>query len=93
MQAIGTGEIPAETETLTETDKLNEYIMTSLRTNWGLDVNKLGSIAAGSANQLQLATRDYLDKGWIQQNNDIITLTPTGKLYADNIAAGLFFED
>jgi len=93
MQAIGTGEIPAETETLTETDKLNEYIMTSLRTSWGLDVNKLGSIAAGSAAQLQLAARDYLDKGWIQQDNDIITLTQTGKLYADNIAAGLFFDD
>src|ERR1700712_1599535 len=36
MQAIEKKTIPAEIEVLTEENRLNEYIMTSLRTQWGL---------------------------------------------------------
>ena len=91
MEALGVGKIPSELETLTETDRLNEYIMTSLRTTWGLDLDRLNTIAAGTKNMLNIAAREYFEKGWIQKNNQIITLTQTGKLYADTIAAGLFF--
>jgi len=91
MQAIETGKISAETELLTEANRLNEYIMTSLRTMWGLDLDKLNSIAAASAIELVLAARRFFDKGWIEQKDNVIYLTQTGKLYADNIASGLFF--
>jgi oxygen-independent coproporphyrinogen-3 oxidase len=91
IQALENGEIPAETEVLTETDRLNEYIMTSLRTIWGLDLDKLNLIAAASANQLTIAAQRYFENGWLQQNKAIISLTQTGKLYADNISSGLFF--
>lgn len=91
MQEIESGKLPAETEVLTEENRLNEYIMTSIRTMWGLDTNKLNAIAKGAADQLQIAARSYFDKEWIIQKDDTIYLTPTGKLYADNIAAGLFF--
>ncbi|MDB5008100.1 MAG: coproporphyrinogen oxidase [Mucilaginibacter sp.] len=91
IQALEKAEIPAETELLTETNRLNEYIMTSLRTVWGLDLNKLYSIAAGSPAQLLIAARRYFENEWIQQKDDIIYLTQTGKLYADHIASELFF--
>ena len=91
MQALEAGKIPAETEMLTETDRLNEYIMTSLRTIWGLDLNKLNSISAASSDHLLLDARPYFDNQWIEQKDGIIYLTQTGKLYADNIASGLFF--
>jgi oxygen-independent coproporphyrinogen III oxidase len=91
VQSIIKNDIPAETEILTETDRLNEYIMTSLRTIWGLDLDRLNSIAAASANQLLLAAEEYFDRGWITQKDKTIYLTPTGKLYADQVAAGLFF--
>ncbi len=91
IQAIDTGEIPAEMELLTEADRLNEYIMTSLRTMWGLDLNKLNAIAPASSGQLLIAARRFFDNQWIEQKGDIIYLTPMGKLYADNIASGLFF--
>jgi len=91
IQTLEKAEIPAETELLTETDRLNEYIMTSLRTMWGLDLDKLNLIAAGSSNELKTAARRYMDSGWIEQKEEIIYLTQTGKLYADAIAAGLFF--
>jgi len=91
IQALETGNIPAETELLTETNRLNEYIMTSLRTMWGLDLNKLNAIAAASANQLLIEAGPFFDKEWISKKDDIIYLTPTGKLYADHIASELFF--
>jgi oxygen-independent coproporphyrinogen-3 oxidase len=90
-KAITTGKIPAETETLTEENRLNEYVMTSIRTMWGLDLNRLNAIAKGSADQLMTNTDEYFDKEWITQKDNHLFLTPTGKLYADHIAAGLFF--
>ena len=93
IQAIDTGDIPAETELLSETDRLNEYIMTSLRTMWGLDLDKLNSIAAASSNHLITAARSFFDNQWILQKDRVIYLTQTGKLYADNIASGLFFYE
>ena len=92
IQSIINNDIPAETEILTETDRLNEYIMTSLRTIWGLDMDKLNAIAAASANTLLKAAQEYFERGWITQKENTIYLTPTGKLYADQVAAGLFFQ-
>jgi oxygen-independent coproporphyrinogen III oxidase len=91
MEGLTKGQIPAETEILSETDKLNEYIMTSLRTIWGLDLGKLNTIAAASANQLQIAAKGFFEKDWLSQRDEVIYLTPTGKLYADHIASELFF--
>jgi oxygen-independent coproporphyrinogen-3 oxidase len=92
MQGIGSGMIPAETEILSDIDKLNEYIMTSLRTSWGLDLDKLNTIASASADHLQKTAIEFFDKGWLAQQNKIICLTQTGKLYADHIASELFFS-
>jgi oxygen-independent coproporphyrinogen-3 oxidase len=92
MQGLGSGLIPAETEILSDIDKLNEYIMTSLRTSWGLDQDKLNGIASASADHLQKAAIEFFDKGWLSQQNKIIYLTQTGKLYADHIASELFFS-
>ncbi|HEY8930433.1 MAG TPA: radical SAM family heme chaperone HemW [Mucilaginibacter sp.] len=91
IQSLETGDIPAETEFLTETDRLNEYIMTSLRTIWGLDLSKLNTIAKDASDELNKAAIEFLEKGWIQRQGTIITLTQNGKLYADHIASELFF--
>lgn len=90
-QALESGHIPAEIEVLSETNRLNEYIMTSLRTMWGLNLDELSSIAPASAYELLKAAQPFFDKGWIRQNDKTIFLTQTGKLYADHIAAELFF--
>jgi len=91
IQSIEKNKIPAETELLTEANRLNEYIMTSLRTIWGLELDQLNSIAAAAATPLLIAAQTYFEREWIEQKNNTIYLTQTGKLYADNIAAALFF--
>lgn len=91
LTAIQAGSLPAEIEILTETDRLNEYIMTALRTIWGLHLEKLDEIAAGSATELLQAANNFFERNWITQKDDILFLTQTGKLYADHIASELFF--
>lgn len=83
--------IPAEIEILSETNRLNEYIMTSLRTMWGLDLDKLESIAQGAKAETLKTAISYLEDGSLMQTGNLLTLTARGKLYADNIAAALFF--
>ncbi|WP_428328471.1 radical SAM family heme chaperone HemW [Mucilaginibacter sp.] len=91
IQVLEKNELSAETEVLTEADRLNEYIMTSLRTIWGLDLDKLNTIAAGASNQLNSPAQRFFENGWIEQKDRVITLSPMGKLYADHIASELFF--
>jgi len=91
MQSLATGKIPAEIEILSETHRLNEYIMTSLRTIWGLDLDKLNTIAASASNQLLTAADLFFDKEWLIKKENVIYLSPQGKLYADHIASELFF--
>ncbi len=91
IQSVEINKIPAETEILSEADRLNEYIMTAIRTMWGLDLDKLNNIAAASSIELLIASQSYFEREWIIQKGNVIYLTPTGKLYADNIAAALFF--
>jgi oxygen-independent coproporphyrinogen-3 oxidase len=91
IQAIEKSKIPAETELLTETNRLNEYIMTSLRTIWGLDLDRLNAIVPAAASQLLIVAQSYFEREWIIKKDNVIYLTPTGKLYADNVASALFF--
>jgi oxygen-independent coproporphyrinogen III oxidase len=91
IQSLSKGSIPAEKEVLSETNRLNEYIMTSLRTMWGLSLDKLNSIATGSSDILLKSAGESFEREWIRQDSGIIYLTDTGKLYADHIASELFF--
>ena len=65
--------------------------MTSLRTMWGLDTARLERIAAGSAAVLLKQAASFFEKGWLVRDQDKLLLTRSGKLYADHIAAELFF--
>ena len=92
LKALAQSTIPAELEELTPENRLNEYIMTSVRTMWGLDLNTLDAIQAGASPLLLKEAEPFLNNNWLTRNHQTLTLTPAGKLYADHIAAELFFE-
>lgn len=92
LEHLSNNHIPAETEILTEADRLNEYIMTSIRTMWGLDLARLEGIAKGSSDVLVKAAGKYLAQEKLLLNGTTLTLSTKGKLYADAIAAALFFD-
>jgi len=87
IDSINQGVIPAEKEILSETQKLNEYIMTSLRTIEGLDLNKVGSSESGVRSRSQ----KFIVAGKMIEEDGVLKLTHDGKLFADGIAAELFF--
>ena len=92
MQSIIAGTIPAETEILTETQKLNEYLMIALRTAEGLDLAQVETAWGFEKKEtvLKKASR-YLESRLLQQNDTRLQLTRDGMLLADGIAAHLFF--
>jgi len=87
INSINKGIIPFEKEELTTTQKMNEYIMISLRTIEGLDLSKINE---DMSHELLAASRKYIDNGLIKFDINSLKLTNEGKLLADGIAAGLF---
>lgn len=90
LNSIGKNSIPFTVEVLSEKDRVNEFIMTNLRTSKGLDMNLADQLSHGAAEAILKDARQFLTKNWLVQTNQLLTLTPEGKLYADYIAARLF---
>ena len=86
--------LPSETEILTSRDIFNEYILTSLRTKWGIDLNRFTS---DDFTKYVLETtqeiEQYVKSGEIFSENKVYKLTRQGKLFADRIASALFRLD
>ncbi|MEX8545955.1 MAG: radical SAM family heme chaperone HemW [Mucilaginibacter sp.] len=90
LAAIRQNNIPFTLENLSQEDRLNEYIMTALRTSKGLNLIKADGIIAGASTQILMAANPFLEKNWLAKTGQNLTLTLAGKLYADYIAAQLF---
>jgi len=86
IESINKGIIPFQKEVLTEAQKLNEYIMTSLRTIEGLDLRKTGNVSE----RLIAFANKYIESGLMKLADHHLILTKEGKLLADGIAAALF---
>ena len=81
-----------ETETLTATQQLNEYIMISLRTSLGINLKMIKQKFGDNFSQEVLSkTTILLQSNYINILNNHIQLTQKGKLFADSIAADFFF--
>ena len=80
-----------EKEILSTEDKFNEYVMTSLRTSWGCDIEKIEHDYGKSyAHHFLKNIKKYLENGEMLKENNIYFLSEEGKLFADGIAADLF---
>jgi len=83
--------LPFEREVLSQEQKFNEYIMTSLRTIWGTDLEIVKN--KFSKNYLSHFLKDIeklLAQKLLKQEGEKIFLTDKGKLFADKIASDLF---
>lgn len=92
INLIDKNELVSETETLTETQQLNEYIMISLRTSKGIDLNFV-KVNFGKTifNSIINNSNKWQNSGHIFTQNNFLILSKRGKLIADNIASDLFF--
>jgi oxygen-independent coproporphyrinogen-3 oxidase len=91
LKSIQSGLLPFETELLTETQRLNEYIMISLRTIEGISLERIKrEWGEPKLADLISASRKYIQEGFLDNKDGFLILTPEGKFLADGIAAELF---
>jgi len=91
IQSIKNNIIPFEEEKLSYNQKLNEYIMTSLRTMEGLDLNFIeANFSLQERKRIESCANDYLGRRLLISRNENFVLTDEGKLFADGIASNLF---
>ncbi len=91
IQLIQKKELPIERELLTKIDQYNEYIMTSLRTIWGISISKIETeFGSNYKDHLLLQSQKYLNEGLLSLENNILSATIEGKFFTDGIASDLF---
>ena len=86
IKAVNNGKPYFEKEELDTKARFNEYIMTSLRTMWGIDLDYIETTfeKEGYDYVINLA-RKYKSYGLITQNQNNLVLTNQGKMISDNI--------
>jgi oxygen-independent coproporphyrinogen-3 oxidase len=89
--SINDGKVPYEKEELTFTQKINEYIMTSLRTMEGMNLDVLKQKFSINTEEIIRKTEKYINNNLLKLESNSLVLTLEGKLLADGIAADLFY--
>jgi len=94
ISSLNKGEVPFEKEILTTPQRYNEYVMTSLRTMWGCDLDLIRKkFGAGFAAQALADARPFIENGMIAQHAQVLHLTDKGLFHADGIASAFFKVD
>ena len=91
IKSIQANEIPIETENLTETDRYNEYIMTGLRTIWGVSLARIEQeFGEKFLTYLNNQSVKFIADDLLSLSDGILTTTKKGKFLTDGIASDLF---
>lgn len=91
INAIKENRVPIEIETLSNTDKYNEYIMTGLRTIWGVSIEKVErDFGVNYKKYLLEQATIHLKNDLLYLNDDKLLVTKKAKFLSDGIASDLF---
>ncbi len=94
INSLEINKIPQETEKLSIIDRYNEYIMTRLRTKFGVEEENLKeNFGENFRSYFQKNVQQFLENGLIELSNSTYTITKKGKFLSDGIAADLFYID
>ncbi|MEE3999789.1 radical SAM family heme chaperone HemW [Tenacibaculum sp. FZY0031] len=91
IKAIQEGKLPLEQEKLTKKDQFNEYLMTGLRTIWGVSLEKIEE-DFGEEFKIELLknAEKFIQQGLLVITNEVLKTTEKGKFLADGLASELF---
>ncbi|AWX44986.1 Coproporphyrinogen dehydrogenase [Flagellimonas maritima] len=89
--ALQIDKLPMDIETLTKKDRYNEYVMTGLRTIWGVSLKKI-ELDFGSTyiEHLKQHAQKYLQEHLLFVDEGKLLATKKGKFLVDGIASDLF---
>ncbi len=91
IKSIQENSLPIERETLSKQDVYNEYVMTGLRTIWGVSLQKI-AIDFGNLylEYLKNQSKKHLQNNLLIVENNVLKATNKGKFLVDGIASDLF---
>jgi oxygen-independent coproporphyrinogen III oxidase len=91
LKSISENKLPSETEKLTQTDRYNEYVMTGLRTIWGISLDKIETeFGKNYLDYLNQQATKYIEDHLLFVDENILRTTKKGKFLSDGIASDLF---
>jgi len=91
INAMEKGNLPSESERLTTTDRYNEYVMTGLRTIWGVSVRRVKlEFGIKYKEHLLRQAQKHLEENLLYLNGDLLLVTKKGKFLSDGLASDLF---
>ena len=91
IKSIEQNELPIEREILSNTDQYNEYIMTGLRTIWGVSLEKIkNDFGENFVDYLENQSKKHIEQELLYIENRILKTTKKGKFLSDGIASDLF---
>jgi oxygen-independent coproporphyrinogen-3 oxidase len=91
LKSLAENKVPIETETLSKTDRYNEYIMTGLRTIWGVSLDRIETeFGPKYLEYLNHQSIKYIEDHLLFIDDNILRTTKSGKFLGDGIASDLF---
>lgn len=93
IESISQGIVPLEREQTKYADQFNEYIMTRLRTMWGIDLVELENTFSSQLSNVHRDIAEYVESQHVILIDNHYRLTPEGRLLADRIASDLFLVE
>jgi oxygen-independent coproporphyrinogen-3 oxidase len=91
IKSIQENKLPIEIETLTKTDRYNEYIMTGLRTIWGVSLDRIEQeFGKTYLDYLNQQAAKFIEDHLLFVDDNILRTTKKGKFLSDGIASDLF---
>ena len=89
IKAIEKGILPFEEEVLSSIDRYNEYVITRLRTKWGIDHH---AVPEGLSDHFSEKIAWAKNEGYVYESENTIILTRKGKHFADMVSMELMYE-
>ena len=91
LKSLNQGHVPFQREDLTQKSRANEFLMTSLRTKWGCDLNALHDrYGYDILKESPAILRRWISGNYMKIDENTLYLTKKGVLVADEIIADLF---
>ena len=92
LKSLAENKLPHETEILSQSDRYNEYIMTGLRTIWGVSLDRIEQEFGNEYfDYLKKQSRKFINDDLLFIDNNILKPTRKGKFLTDGIASDLFY--
>jgi oxygen-independent coproporphyrinogen-3 oxidase len=91
LNSLEENKLPCKTEILSKTDRYNEYIMTGLRTIWGVSLDRIEKeFGIPYLEYLTIQAQKFLEDNLLSIEENVLKATKKGKFLTDGIASDLF---